>query len=156
MPWRRRLLQPLGMASRGRRGWIAARGLRVRKLPAPEAYALLERGESSLLITEFVDDAESARQLLHRWGQLGIEPRGEFLKKLGRLIAQLHERGAYQHDLRLANVLVRDADAGQPEFVFVDLEGFRFRRRLRGHDLHGDFQFYKRLRLCRPGGSCSF
>jgi tRNA A-37 threonylcarbamoyl transferase component Bud32 len=101
-----------------RRAWVAAHGLRVRRLPAPEALALVEERRwgcvrvAWLLVSE-VAGGERLDEYLWRVygegrGRSALETRRKFAvaRGLGRLWRALHEAGASLHDASPQNVLV--------------------------------------------------
>ncbi|MBI2920352.1 MAG: phosphotransferase [Planctomycetes bacterium] len=105
-----------------RAAWIAANGMRVRNLPAPEGVALAElRGRSVFLARE------AAGKPLDRYCREDVprlRDRRPFLDALASAVRRLHFRDTHHRDLKANNIL---AD-GPMRFAFLDLEDVEFRR----------------------------
>jgi tRNA A-37 threonylcarbamoyl transferase component Bud32 len=114
------------------RNWAKADFLLARSIATPQPLmACLLRGwasrGASFLVTQWI-----AGENLHLFGwELAKWPPDERLRvaaacaeSLGRLIGRLHAAGATHRDLKAANLLVVDNDAG-PETWLVDLDGLR-------------------------------
>ncbi|MCE9581397.1 MAG: lipopolysaccharide kinase InaA family protein [Planctomycetes bacterium] len=105
-----------------RAAWIAAQGLRVRGLPAPEAIGLVEQRGRSAFISR-----EAAGKPLDRYCREDVPQlhnRRALLDSLAALVARLHCADAHHRDLKANNIL---AD-GPTRFSFLDLEDVEFRR----------------------------
>ncbi len=123
-----------------RRAWVAALGLEVRSLPAPQGLALVERRRWGLvreawLFQETVPGAAPLDRFL--WETYGPaaraapgRPRGklELARALGRLARRLHDAGVRKHDLAPQNLLV----APDLKLWMVDLDDVCFCGRLSG------------------------
>jgi tRNA A-37 threonylcarbamoyl transferase component Bud32 len=108
--------------SPARAAWIAAQGLRVRGLPAPEALALVETRGRALFAAR-----GAAGKPLDRFAREDgprLADRRPFLEALAALVRRLHSREAHHRDLKANNIL---AD-GPTRFAFLDLEDVEFRR----------------------------
>ena len=105
-----------------RAAWIAAQGMRVRNLPAPEGVALAElRGRSVFLARELPGKPldRFCREDVPR-----LADRRPFLDALAAAVRRLHFRDTHHRDLKANNIL---AD-GPTRFAFLDLEDVEFRR----------------------------
>lgn len=126
-------------SSRARRNWIAARALRVRGIPTPDALALVEYRSGlllkrSLLFTRYVEAAhELNAYVLSRYGgALSSATRQEkkrFIQTLAELIRDMHARGIYHADMKSNNILVRE-DGDAWKLFIIDLDRVRFRKSL--------------------------
>jgi tRNA A-37 threonylcarbamoyl transferase component Bud32 len=106
---------------RGERAWRAADYLARRGVQTPEAVALLERGDSSYLLTRFVCDALPLNQ---RIGQIeSAESREGLAVALGAWLGQLHALGVYHDDCSAKNVLSVARAGGGWDLWLIDLDG---------------------------------
>jgi tRNA A-37 threonylcarbamoyl transferase component Bud32 len=107
--------------------------LRLRELPTPRPLLLFHRRQfglihESYLITESVQGgAPIDRYLEHRCQELAPGPRGQFtrafVRQVGRLIRQMHDRGVTHPDLKANNLLVTEGEDRQPRLFLIDLDG---------------------------------
>ena len=129
---RRKILAPLFdlfRGSRGRRNWLAAHALRMRRFPTapPLAFAVapgpLRLPGESAFAALWVDGVSLAEAL-------GREPRErrDVLRALGRAIRRLHRTGFRHRDLKAPNWIVARDPAGRPEPTLIDLDGLRMVR----------------------------
>jgi len=137
--------------SPARRSWVASQALTVREIPTPRAVALVEprrgllralvspRDNSHYLITEDAGEAEPMNRYVRRRfsgaaGRRAFADKVAFLHCVADFLHALHAHGAYHHDLKSSNVLVREraAPAGGVswEIALVDLAAVTFHRRL--------------------------
>mgnify|MGYP006282257811 FL=1 len=130
---RERLKDSLRPRSRARVAWVAARGMHVRDIPAPQPLALLESrrklsGEPDYLIAEAIEHEGSLTEFLMR-----AEPPERQLRRLSdtvaRLLVHMAEEGVYHPDTKPANILVRREEDGFP-LCLVDLDRVRFDARM--------------------------
>jgi hypothetical protein len=125
--WRERLKDTLRLRSRARANWMAARGLRVRGVPAAQPLALLEsRPKLSGRPDYFVMEALEADGTLHEaQDTLSETERRELARAVARLLNLMAEEEVYHPDTKPTNLLVKLRDGG-PKLWLVDLDRTRF------------------------------
>lgn len=77
---------------------------------------LLADADSGLIVMEYVETAETARDYIRRTDDQGAL--GRLAAALGRAVAGLHQRGIIHGDLTTSNVLVDNGDPG--DLVLID------------------------------------
>jgi tRNA A-37 threonylcarbamoyl transferase component Bud32 len=101
----------------------ALAGAERRGLAVPKALALGWRRQGStrqsLLVTEFIDDAVSLEHLLG--GDYSPQIKRRIVRQVARSIRAMHDKGFYQRDLHLGNLLYRD-DERDGKVFFLDLQ----------------------------------
>jgi len=115
--------------SKGRRGWLAGQGLRVRGMPSVKTLGLAEeRGWLGQRASYLVMEGVGSGQELDRFLLKGFHDRGEkrdFIRQFGRWLSELHKREIYHRDMKTCN-LVASGKRGDWHFVLLDLEDVRF------------------------------
>lgn len=104
--------------------WRNAHALDVRGIATPRLWAC----EGSRVMGEWIPDAEPLNEFLER-RLPGWRPsrRREFGFRLARFVRSLHEAGAFHHDLKANNVLVRGDGEGW-QFLVIDVDRVTFTR----------------------------
>ncbi|MDP6380583.1 MAG: lipopolysaccharide kinase InaA family protein, partial [Phycisphaerae bacterium] len=129
----RQLRRMLGRC-RAQRAWRIGHGLLMRGIPTARPAAVLERyahgiAVETLLATEKIEDA-TRLDMWFKQRTSASERRG-IIEQLARLVGRLHDLGISQRDLKAPNILVRNKGAGHVQLYLIDLDGLRFRRRVR-------------------------
>ncbi len=125
------LLRRIGDAvvgSPARRAWVGANACVVRGIPTPNPLAMVDAGERSFFIAEYVENAQEVVEYISDFGR----PRGreataawrKFLHELARFIRTVHSHRLRHRDLSGKNILVREHD-GRSEFFLVDVGDIR-------------------------------
>lgn len=115
---------------RGLRAWVNANGLLIRGVGTPEPLAYLHTGKTDFVITVFEESAEPLDKYLHaRFEAIAdkqrLREKWDFMRRVGAMLARLHEAEVYHKDLKANNVLVAE-NAGGPRFLLLDLDRVRF------------------------------
>lgn len=112
--------------SRARRAWLAAHGLKLRKVACPAPLALLERrnGETLFAMREIEGATSFESFAVQHAVHLPPEERRSLVDALASFVARVHERGGHHDDLSAKNLLLRRAGSSF-ELYLVDLEDFR-------------------------------
>ncbi|MHC4406098.1 MAG: lipopolysaccharide kinase InaA family protein [Planctomycetota bacterium] len=124
--------------SRAIRGWLSGHALLARGIATPRPVAVCDVGrrwswKESYLATEWVEGAED----LHHYGwRLAGLPHGSRLRRaarcadtLGRLIGRMHAWQITHGDLKAANLLLVEQEAGIEPYL-IDVDGIHVARRL--------------------------
>jgi tRNA A-37 threonylcarbamoyl transferase component Bud32 len=127
--WRRALGDVL-RGSPARRAWLAGHGLLARGIGAAGPAAFLETRRWALPIASAIVLEDLRRDAPADAGDAALATAAERVDALRRLVVQLHRRGVDHGDLKASHVYLRRCDGGI-ETRLIDLEGVRFRRRLR-------------------------
>ncbi|MBN1959888.1 MAG: DUF4032 domain-containing protein [Deltaproteobacteria bacterium] len=98
--------------------WLEENGLPA-VVPAGHARVITEEGETSILITRFLDDSLPYRTLFQNPGLERYRTR--LLDSIAALLVRLHLAGFFWGDFSLSNTLFR-RDAGQLQAYLVDAE----------------------------------
>lgn len=105
------------------REWRALREAERRGLAVPKALALggWHQGSTrqSLLVTRFIDDAASLEDF--PGGQQAPQKKWRIIRQAALSIRDMHDKGCYQRDLHLGNLLYRDRGP-DPKLFFLDLQ----------------------------------
>jgi hypothetical protein len=124
--------------SRASRSLRGAELLQARGFRRPEPYAASEvriagSVRASYLISEPLDNARTLSAFVKLRRHSGIGPdvpwRSAVLNAVAREIRRLHDAGLFSSDLQETNLMLEEAE-GAPKIYFVDLDGFRYRRRI--------------------------
>jgi tRNA A-37 threonylcarbamoyl transferase component Bud32 len=112
--------------SRARRAWLAAHGLKLRKVACPAPLALLERsnGETLFAMREVEGTTSFESFAAQQAVLLAPEERRALVGALASFVARMHERGGHHDDLSAKNLLLRCVGSSF-ELFLVDLEDFR-------------------------------
>jgi len=131
-------LKNLLRASRGKRVWKAAHGLRTRSIPVPEPVAFLEerRGRflvKSYFITRMIDHSLPLVTLL-KHGLAGttagaLTHKNSLIQEVAQLVRTMHERGISHGDLKSANILVQKTPSQNEKCYLVDLDRASIKKR---------------------------
>ena len=126
-----RVLKGALRASPARRAWVLGHNLRDRGLPTPRPLLYLARKRFGLPLTEYVlfERVPDCLELPAAVALASSRPDGRALLRawagrLGKLVAEMHDKEVSQRDLKAANVLltgVSDPAGATP--VLVDLVG---------------------------------
>jgi len=121
----------------GRQAWIAANGLAVRGLPVARPFGYMNErtgfiARTEYVITGFVDGSMPVHQWLESggYGEYSPQQRRRWICRFAGYVARVHQRGVYQHDFKVDNILVKDMAGGRVEFYMVDLDSVWFTRRI--------------------------
>jgi tRNA A-37 threonylcarbamoyl transferase component Bud32 len=139
-----RALQKTAKRSRAARTWESTCDIMRREIPVPEPIALLERVDApaaspSYLLTEKIDDAIQAREMLRAFRDGEPPPipmtAKAFARQLGQFIKRMHVNGIFHRDLTGGNILInrayREGDDGPLlDFTLIDVSRARFYRAL--------------------------
>lgn len=133
-------------ASRDLRAWKCGYALLNRDLPTARPLAVLERRFlglrlDSLIVAEVIRDSVDLETLATR-DLPAMPPREQrqvkdtLVRRLVRLIKQMHERGFAHRDFKAPNVLIASVDDGCDAMRpwLIDLDGLRLRRHVSDHD----------------------
>lgn len=132
------------------RAWKSAGLLRDLGFEVPRLLARVESGGESWLVSEAVAGGVPGAE--HWFGHTRSPgERRELTVRAAATLRRFHDAGLYSRDTNANNFLVRDADDGTPDFVFLDLENvrrpFRVGRRRRVKNL---VQVYRLFRTRVP------
>lgn len=113
--------------------WKAAWGLEVRKVPGPEALAIvMGKGAGGYLIMRVVESAELLMDYLDHamTPRTPVSKRRAFIRAAAGSLKKYYAAGVLHHDLKAGNVLVREAAKEEWDFILLDLAAVRFPRRI--------------------------
>ena len=132
-PWICRLLPARLRHRNALIAWKASLGLRVRKVEAAEALAVvLGGGASSFLIMRVAHAAARLADYVgDACGPIVPAPRRRaFMRAAADALTRAYHAGVAHRDLKPTNVLVREHAADQWRFVLLDLDAVRFSQRV--------------------------
>lgn len=123
-------LKTLCRGSRASMAWRAARRLSVAGITTPEPKAVVVRGSTRLLITQFVEDSVALNHLLagRFSGPLSaseLEAKRTMIRELARWLRRVHDEGIYHNDWSAKNILTVERE-GRWAFYLLDLESVTF------------------------------
>jgi len=132
--------------------WFAHNGLKVRKIPIPEALAMAEEKfgiftrKAYLIVKEVKDALPSGQYALNNFtSSVSLDDKKLYLKEFALAIAHLHQYRIFHADLKANNILVTSnklSSKGGPDlggqgaspqwwrFYFLDLDRVRFNREI--------------------------
>lgn len=131
-------LKNLFRMHRARKSWLAANGFRVRQIPTPINFALLESTKSilmdrSFIIIKEIKDAQPLDEYVKTAFSNGSEPAGllrrkkEFIKDLAGELRRMHLKGVFHYDMKANNILVQQTNHNRT-YNFLDLDRISFSR----------------------------
>jgi tRNA A-37 threonylcarbamoyl transferase component Bud32 len=120
--------------SRAKRAWVNANGLVIRGVGTPEPLAYGRGNGAEFFITRYEEDALTLDKFLHERFEITgdrkiLREKWEFMRKAGRLLAELHNAEVFHKDLKANNLLVAERE-GATRFLLLDLDRVRFDRPL--------------------------
>jgi len=146
-------LKTLFLPSKAKRSWLGALGLIRKGLSTPKPIAFLDKNAGffknrSYFLAAEVKNVIEVRYLFRR---LSGDDLFCLLDSLARHLSRCHERGVLHRDLSDGNILVRQSFDDKFEFLLVDTNRVRFKKRI------GRFVRFKNLiRLGIPAESRRF
>lgn len=125
-------LKSLVQASKAAKAWRGAFSLQDRGFATPAPIAYLERRRRGfvaecIFIAARVSDAREIRDLFRIRGDPDLRA---LLSPLAVLLRRFHDAGLVHRDLSDGNIFVRDNAGGGFEFLFLDTNRIRLRRRV--------------------------
>ncbi len=110
----------------GWRTWYNGHLLRVCGIPTPEPMALFQEPDKTAVFQEWIPESMPMGDYIRRafpgWDR---RRRREFLRRLARLVREMHDRGIVHGDLKANNILVRERPDRTPDFYVIDLDRVR-------------------------------
>jgi len=128
------VLERLLRGSRGKRAWINANGLMIRGIATPEPLAYVVTKGAEYLLTRYEEDARPLDEYLRACfekvsDKKTLREKWEFMRGLGRTLANLHQAEVFHKDLKANNVLVSER-SGVRRLLLLDLDRVQFDRPL--------------------------
>jgi len=127
-------IERLLRGSRGKRAWINANGLMIRGIATPEPLAYSVARGAEHFLTRYEENAPTLDKYLRaRFEKPGdrktLREKWEFMREVGRMLANLHGTEVFHKDLKANNMLVAE-HGGTRRFLLLDLDRVRFNRPL--------------------------
>ncbi|GJQ59526.1 MAG: hypothetical protein D8M57_09500 [Candidatus Scalindua sp. AMX11] len=123
--------------SSGKRAWISGNGLLVYGFGTALPLTLIEKRmlgvvtDSYIIMEEVSHSLEMDRYILKHFSDQGeskfatmIKKRRSFLDHFAQIIAKMHNKGVFHHDLKSCNIMVTDNSSF--DFTFLDFDNIRF------------------------------
>jgi len=127
-------LKTLFLPSKPLKAWRGARALLERGIPTPRPVAWLERRRAGTVAEGYflAEKEENVREVRELFRGLEGDHLDTLLRSLARFLRTCHDRGVFHRDLSDGNVLAAEDGRGGYEFLLLDTNRVRRRKRVKG------------------------